>query len=79
MLSKRTFVGKRVDRKELTITDTAVQTIPQAGVWDVDPAHSSVELVARHLMATKVRGRVGEWAGTLTTGAGPEEATVERA
>lgn len=59
------------------MTDTTVQNIPQAGVWDVDPAHSSLEFVARHLMATKVRGRFNEWTATLITGARPGEATVE--
>jgi polyisoprenoid-binding protein YceI len=59
------------------MTDTNVQTRPQAGVWDADPAHSSVEFVARHLMATKVRGRFNEWTATLTTGAEPGAASVE--
>jgi polyisoprenoid-binding protein YceI len=59
------------------MTDTTVQTIPQAGVWDIDPVHSSLEFVARHLMATKVRGRFNEWTATLTTGAQPGDANVE--
>jgi polyisoprenoid-binding protein YceI len=57
--------------------DTAVQAIPQAGVWDVDLDHSSVEFVARHLMATKVRGRFTKWSATLTTGATPSDAKVD--
>lgn len=59
------------------MADTAVHTVPQAGVWDIDPAHSSLEFVARHLMATKIRGRFGEWTATLTTGSKPEDASVE--
>jgi polyisoprenoid-binding protein YceI len=59
------------------MTDSTVQTLPQAGVWDADPAHSSIEFVARHLMATKVRGRFGEWSATLTTGPRPGDASVE--
>jgi polyisoprenoid-binding protein YceI len=63
------------------MTDTAVQTAQQtgvvAGVWDVDLDHSSVEFVARHLMATKVRGRFTKWTATLTTGARPSDAKVE--
>ncbi|MGH7722585.1 MAG: YceI family protein [Candidatus Dormibacteria bacterium] len=59
------------------MTDTTVQTIPQAGVWDVDPAHSSIEFVARHLMATRVRGRFSDWTATLTTAGRPANARVE--
>ena len=59
------------------MTDTTAQTLPQAGVWDTDPVHSSLEFVARHLMATKVRGRFADWTATLTTGARPGDASVE--
>jgi polyisoprenoid-binding protein YceI len=63
------------------MTDTAVQTVQQTGVatgvWDVDLDHSSIEFVARHLMATKVRGRFTNWSATVTTGARPSDAKVE--
>src|SRR5688572_9173685 len=41
-------------------------TYPSAGVWKLDPAHSSVEFTARHLMVTKVRGRFGIFDGTIS-------------
>lgn len=47
------------------------------GTWQGDTAHSSIEFVARYLMATKVRGTVAEWTATLNTSGRPEEATVE--
>lgn len=59
------------------MTDTTVQTGLQSGVWDLDPAHSSLEFVARYLMATKVRGRFSEWTATLTTADRPADAHVE--
>jgi polyisoprenoid-binding protein YceI len=34
------------------------------GVWDIDPGHSSVEFVARHLFS-RVRGRFTEFGGTI--------------
>lgn len=46
-------------------TQTLDTTLPTAGTWEIDPSHSSVEAVARHLMVTKVRGRFGEVAGTV--------------
>jgi polyisoprenoid-binding protein YceI len=37
-----------------------------AGTWALDPTHSEVGFVARHLMVTKVRGSFGEVTGTVT-------------
>lgn len=34
------------------------------GTWNVDPSHSSLTFVARHLMVTKVRGRFAAFSGT---------------
>lgn len=42
-----------------------VATLPQAGTWSIDPAHSSVEFVARHLVVSKVKGRFGTFEGTI--------------
>jgi polyisoprenoid-binding protein YceI len=36
------------------------------GTWNIDPSHSTVSFVARHLMITKVRGRFGSFSGTIT-------------
>ena len=51
------------------------------GTWTVDPSHSSVTFVARHLMVSKVRGSFGSFAGTITIAddllASKVEATVE--
>lgn len=51
-------------------TDTAVREVrgvelPQAGDWLIDPAHSSIEAVARHMVVAKVRGRFEELSGIL--------------
>ena len=35
------------------------------GVWNVDPAHSEVGFVVRHLMVSKVKGRFGGVSGTI--------------
>lgn len=53
---------------------TTIQTSPLTlagltpGLWTVDPSHSTVGFVARHLMVTKVRGRFGTFTGTITIG-----------
>ena len=46
--------------------------IPAPGVWDIDPAHSTVGFVVRHLVVAKVRGRFGSFAGAITIANEPE-------
>jgi polyisoprenoid-binding protein YceI len=36
------------------------------GTYNIDPAHSTVGFVARHLMITKVRGRFTTFSGSIT-------------
>lgn len=35
------------------------------GIWNIDPSHSTVSFVARHLVITKVRGTFGEVSGAV--------------
>lgn len=61
-------------------TDTTSSTVPQAltpGTWNVDPSHSSVAFVARHLMVSKVRGAFAGFSGTLTIADDPLASKVE--
>ena len=51
--------------------------IPVAGEYAIDPAHTSVEFIGRHLMITKVRGRFPEVSGTITIDDQPERSHVE--
>lgn len=73
------------------MTDTQVRTgdsaeltrehdgtvVPVAGVYDIDPKHTTVEFVARHLMITKVRGRLDDVTGSIEIGEAPEDSSVE--
>jgi polyisoprenoid-binding protein YceI len=47
------------------------------GTYTVDPAHTEVGFVARHLIGTKVRGRFTEFSGTFTVAEKPEDSTFE--
>ena len=47
------------------------------GTWNVDPSHSNVGFVARHLMITKVRGRFTDFSGVLEIAPNPLESTVQ--
>jgi polyisoprenoid-binding protein YceI len=51
--------------------------IPQAGVFAIDAAHTTVGFVARHLVVSKVRGSFGEVSGTVTVGEDPLASSVE--
>lgn len=55
----------------------AVAPVIPAGVWEVDPSHSSVSFVARHLMVTKVRGRFTSFAGRITVAEDVLDSRVE--
>ncbi|HEY7931734.1 MAG TPA: YceI family protein [Acidimicrobiales bacterium] len=51
--------------------------LPEPGVYTIDPVHSTVGFVARHLVAAKVRGQFTEFAGTVTVGETPETSSVD--
>lgn len=51
--------------------------LPAPGVWVIDRAHSSVGFVVRHLVVSKVRGRFGDFSGTVQVGETPEASSVE--
>jgi polyisoprenoid-binding protein YceI len=47
------------------------------GTWDIDPTHSEVGFVVRHLVVTKVRGRFANFSGTIVTTENPLESSVD--
>ncbi len=47
-----------------------------AGTWAIDPVHSEVSFVVRHMMVSKVRGRFDKFEGSLTTAENPLDSTV---
>jgi len=50
------------------MTATATLNTLTAGTWAIDPTHSEVGFVARHLMVTKVRGSFTDVTGTVQVG-----------
>jgi polyisoprenoid-binding protein YceI len=63
------------------VTDTAIRTVegielPTAGHWTIDPSHSSVEGVVRHLGLSKVRARFGSFSGAVDVAERPEDSSV---
>ena len=60
------------------MTETAVE-IPGyvAGAWTIDPVHSEVSFVVRHMMVSKVRGRFDKFEGTIVTAEDPLQSRVD--
>ncbi|MGC8510296.1 MAG: YceI family protein [Acidimicrobiales bacterium] len=53
-----------------------MSNLPTPGTYTVDPAHSNITFVARHLVASKVRGSFTEFEGTITVGDSIEHSSV---
>jgi polyisoprenoid-binding protein YceI len=51
--------------------------LPPAGIWVIEPSHSTIEAVARHLRITKVRGRFASFEGKVEIGEDPLESRLE--
>lgn len=51
--------------------------IPVEGTYQLDPTHTSVGFVAKHLMVTKVRGRFTEVEGSVTVADDPLASSVD--
>lgn len=52
-------------------------TFPAPGTYVLDPTHTRIGFVARHLMVTKVRGNFGEFTGSITVAEDPKDSTAE--
>jgi polyisoprenoid-binding protein YceI len=58
---------------------TSSQTRPGeylAGTWNIDPIHSYIGFVIKHLMVNKIRGQFEHVSGQITTGDRLEDSTV---
>jgi polyisoprenoid-binding protein YceI len=59
-----------------TDQDQTTTTLPSAGTYTVDVAHTNVGFVARHLVATKVRGSFTDFEGEIVIGDTPATSSV---
>jgi polyisoprenoid-binding protein YceI len=59
------------------MTSTPVQ-IPGyvVGTWDIDPTHTTVGFIARHMMVSKVRGFFRDFSGEIVTAEDPTRSSV---
>jgi polyisoprenoid-binding protein YceI len=60
----------------LNVRDFNGLTIPTPGTYAIDPAHTEVGAVVRHLMVSKVRGSFHNVTGTITIAEDPLKSSV---
>ena len=60
------------------ISSPATASIPGylAGTWSIDPVHSEVSFLVRHMMVSKVRGTFRTFAGQIVTADEPTASSV---
>ena len=61
----------------MTILESAALRTHLTGTWKIDPVHSEVSFTVRHLMLSKVRGRFGDFGGTIVIAEDPLQSRVE--
>ena len=59
------------------MTSTSTSTLPKVGTYSIDPAHTDVGFVARHLVGTKVRGRFTNVEGSFTVAENPADSILQ--
>ena len=50
---------------------------PPVGTYTLDPNHTTIGFVAKHMMFTKVRGHFAEFEGTIVVGETPGQSSAE--
>ncbi len=66
-----------LDLGDIELAAIGARALPEPGVWDIDPIHSSVRVRARHLGLASVHGRIGEFGGTVVVTDPVENSVVE--
>ncbi|MCL4449590.1 MAG: YceI family protein [Actinobacteria bacterium] len=61
---------------ETEINNQQVQ-LPPAGTYELDATHTTIAFVARHLMVAKVKGRFGQFSGTIKVAEEPTNSSVQ--
>lgn len=60
----------------MAIREVDGRQVPAAGTWVIDPTHTTIEFVARHLMVSKIRGGFKEFGGSMEIGEDPASSSV---
>lgn len=66
-----------MDAGDIELAAVGGKELPEPGVWDIDPIHSSVRIRARHLGLASVHGRLAEVSGSVVVTDPVENSVVE--
>lgn len=66
-----------LDLEAVEMSGSGGRRLPEPGVWDIDPVHSSVHIRARHMGLAGVRGRLTDFEGEIVITDPVENSTVE--
>lgn len=66
-----------LDAGDIELAAVGGKELPEPGVWDIDPVHSSVHVRARHLGLASIRGRIAEFGGSVVVTDPVENSTLE--
>ena len=59
-----------------TIREIEGRSLPTAGTWKIDQAHSHLEFAVRHLMVGRTKGSFTSWSGSIEVADKPEDSRV---
>ena len=66
-----------LDLGDIELSAVGGRDLPEPGVWDIDPVHSSVRVRARHIGLVSVHGRIAEFGGSIVVTDPVENSVVE--
>ncbi|WP_020498007.1 YceI family protein [Sciscionella marina] len=61
----------------ITVQRAGDTVLPAAGVWTIDPMHSTINVKVRHLGMATIRGRFAEFSGRIEVADPPTESLVQ--
>lgn len=64
-------------RADVTLASLAQEALPEVGDWAIDPVHSTIEAVGRHIGVSRVRGSFRSFSGHIEVAEPIERSCVE--
>ncbi|NLU70361.1 YceI family protein [Streptomyces sp. HNM0574] len=69
--------GSRTPLPTITMEVAPAPPLPTAGEWQIDPSHSSVRFISRHIGLAHVHGRFNDFQGRVTVAPNAQDSEVE--
>ncbi|MBP2406401.1 hypothetical protein SNS2_5027 [Streptomyces netropsis] len=69
--------GTRTDLGTMPMEPAPAPALPAPGAWRIDPDHTAVRFIARHIGLAEVHGRFNQFQGTLWIGERMEDSSLD--